>query len=233
MSIIDEGEQWLVSVALKKAVVSIVQVTVAWLLAHGAVEWLAANGAEGMTATTLTNLLTAVLTGGFKVGRNFLKVKFGIQWLLVPICAVLMTGSAQAFNPITDVQDNLKWTLGEEALLGTAYKIGGSGSFNIGQRGDSVMFGIFDYRFIKQSYGAISNPQNGEKVGDGLKTGLMLNYFLNWFKSPQTPAMALLSNVNIGPSITFPLFSEPKPLKYPSIWLEANYRFGPSATPAK
>lgn len=138
----------------------------------------------------------------------------------------LLKTNALAFNPLTDVQDNLRWTLGEQAALGTAYKIGGSGETKIGQRGDSVMFGIFDYRFIKESYGAISDPQNGNKIGDGLKTGLMLNYFLGWFKSPQTPAMQLLNNINIGPTITIPLLTDPQPLKHPSVWLEANYQFG-------
>ena len=88
------------------------------------------------------------------------------------------------------------------------------------------MIGIFDYRFTKVSYGAISDPNNGEKIGDGLKVGLMLNYFLGWFKSPQTPAMQVAQNVNIGPAVTIPLFTEPQPLKFPSIWIEANYRFG-------
>lgn len=148
--------------------------------------------------------------------------------LLVVLTISLMSPiwSAYAWNPVRDVQDNLKWTLGEEASIGTAYKIGGSGPVDIGQRGDSAMLGIFDYRFVKMSYGAITDPQSGSKVGDGLKVGLMLNYFLNWFKSPQTPAMQLLSNVNVGPTITVPLLTESKPLKYPSVWIEANYRFG-------
>lgn len=133
---------------------------------------------------------------------------------------------AMAFNPVTDVQDNLKWTLGDQAAMGTAYKIGGSGEVKVGQRGDSVMFGIFDYRFIKESYGAIKNPNDGSKIGDGLKTGFMLNYFLGWFKSPQTPAMQLLNNINIGPTITIPLFSDSKPFQHPSVWLEANFQFG-------
>jgi hypothetical protein len=142
------------------------------------------------------------------------------------LALLLICGNAFAFNPVTDIQDNLKWTLGEQAMLGTAYKIGGSGDFKIGDRGDSAMFGIFDYRFTKISYGVITNPQNGEKVGDGLKGGLMLNYFLGWFKSPQTPAMQLLNNINIGPTVTIPLLSDPQPLKHPSVWIEANYQFG-------
>jgi hypothetical protein len=147
---------------------------------------------------------------------------------LLIITSLCLIGNSVSYcwNPITDIQEQLKWTLGEEAALGTAYKIGGSGDVKIGQRGDSAMLGIFDYRFVKVSYGAISNPQNNEKIGDGFKTGLMLNYFLGWFKSPQTPAMQLLQNVNIGPAVTIPLFSDPQPLKHPSVWLECNYKFG-------
>lgn len=95
------------------------------------------------------------------------------------------------------------------------------------------MLGIFDYRFLKMSYGAISDPDNGEKIGDGLKTGLMLNYFLGWFKSPQTPAMQLLQNVNIGPAISVPLLTGSKPFKYPSIWVEVNYKFSGMPTTGK
>lgn len=144
----------------------------------------------------------------------------------------LLPVAAAAWNPITDVQQNLVWTLGEEAALGTAYKIAGSGPIAIGKRGDSAMLGIFDYRFIKLSYGAISDPDNGSKIGDGLKTGLMLNYFLGWFKSPQTPAMQMLQNINIGPALSFPLLTESRPLKYPSIWVECNYKFGGNKTVA-
>lgn len=149
------------------------------------------------------------------------------MWIIVvAVIAVLGVLNAHAFNPITDVQQNLTWTLGEQAELGTAYKIAGSGDFKIGNRGDSAMFGIADYRFLKFSYGAIANPDNGEKIGDGFKTGLMLNYFLGWFKSPQTPAMQVLQNINIGPTVTIPLLSNSTPLKYPSVWIEANYQFG-------
>lgn len=156
-------------------------------------------------------------------------MKLRMPLFIIIVAAIAILGVIQssfAFNPVTDVQENLKWTLGEQAALGTACKIGGSGSVDIGKRADSVMFGIFDYRFVKMSYGAITDPSNGEKVGDGLKGGLMLNYFLGWFKSPQTPAMQLLNNINIGPTITIPLLTDSQPLKHPSIWIEANYMFG-------
>lgn len=151
--------------------------------------------------------------------------------LLVGILMIYPLRPAAAFNPILDIQDKLVWTLGEEAALGTAYKIAGSGDVKIGQRGDSAMFGIFDYRFIKESYGIIKNTEDGSKLGDGLKTGLKLNYFLGWFKSPQTPAMQLLNNINIGPTITIPVLTDPQPFKHPSVWIEANYQFGGNKTP--
>lgn len=135
---------------------------------------------------------------------------------------------AMAWNPIRDVQENLKWTLGEQAALGTAYKLAGGGEYENGKRGDSAMFGIFDYRFLKTSYGAISNPENGSKIGDGIKAGLKLNYFLGWFKSPQTPVMALLNNINIGPTYTVPLLTSPR---NGILWLEANYSFEKAIIP--
>jgi hypothetical protein len=147
---------------------------------------------------------------------------------LLLLAGLLLIGPrwAMAFNPVTDVQDKLIWTLGEQASIGTAYKLAGGGPIGNGQRGDSIMFGIFDYRFLKESYGAISDPQNGQKVGDGLKTGLQLNYFLGWFKSPQTDAMKLLNNINIGPVYTVPLLTGPAPFKGGAFWLECNYQFG-------
>jgi len=155
-------------------------------------------------------------------------MKMRMPWFIIFLALMASIFGAEkafAWNPILDIQQNLIWTLGEEAQLGTAYKIGGSGPVAIGQRGDSAMLGIFDYRFLKFSYGAISNPQDGSKIGDGLKTGLMLNYFLGWFKSPQTPAMQMLNNINIGPTVSIPLLTDPHPLKYPSVWIEANYEF--------
>jgi hypothetical protein len=133
---------------------------------------------------------------------------------------------AHAFSPITDVQDNLKWTAGEQALVGTAYKVAGSGPVERGHRGDSLSLGIFDYRFIKESYTVINDPASGGRLGDGLKTGLQLNYFLGWFKSPQTTTMQMLNNVNIGPVITVPLLSTSKPFQAVDVWLEANWQFG-------
>jgi hypothetical protein len=156
-------------------------------------------------------------------------VTFRILWFIVAVAAILVLGFAgigHAFNPILDIQTELKWTLGEEAEVGTAYKIAGAGPIPNGQRGDSVMFGIYDYRFLKESYGIISDPQNGERFGDGLKTGLKLNYFLGWFKSPETPAMIFLNKINIGPVYTVPILSTTKPFQGGTLWVEANLQFG-------
>jgi hypothetical protein len=150
---------------------------------------------------------------------------------LIGVFALYPLRPAAAWNPIRDVQEKLVWTLGEQASLGTAYKIAGGGNLENGKRGDSAMFGIFDYRFLKASYGAISDPANGSKIGDGLKAGLKLNYFLGWFKSPQTPVMAFLNNINVGPTYTVPLLSSPRS---GILWVEANYSFekAPALVPA-
>lgn len=148
-------------------------------------------------------------------------------WQMAAIfLALTVTQNVHAFNPITDVQENLRWTIGEQAQLGTAYKIAGNGPVDTGHRGDSVTLGIFDYRFFKEGYTVINDPASGGHLGDGLKTGLQLNYFLGWFKSPQTPAMQLLNNINIGPVVTVPLFSESKPFQAIDLWIEGNWQFG-------
>jgi hypothetical protein len=93
------------------------------------------------------------------------------------------------------------------------------------------MFGIFDYRFIEESYGAIYDPSGGGRLGDGLKTGFKLNYFLGWFKNPSTPLMKALQNINVGPLLTVPVLSSPHPFNAIDLWVEANYRFGSSPAP--
>lgn len=63
---------WLWSIALKKGVSRVVQLTVAWLAAQGL-------GQFGITIEV--EKLTAGLFGALEVFRNWLKVKKGIKWL--------------------------------------------------------------------------------------------------------------------------------------------------------
>lgn len=80
MDFVLSAEEWFASVALKKATVKVVQLTVAWIISKGAIVFLGHYGAQ-VDATTLQNILTAALTGTFEVIRNFVKMRFGLAWL--------------------------------------------------------------------------------------------------------------------------------------------------------
>ena len=80
MGIESTAETWLASVALRKVAVHVVNIAVAWLLAHGACAFLAQYGIP-IDPTTLQNGLTAMFTAGIKFIRDFLSVKMGWPWL--------------------------------------------------------------------------------------------------------------------------------------------------------
>lgn len=67
-------KDWLVSVALTKAVKRIVQLTVAYVTSLQLQKY-------GLDLTVNPEALTAAIYGGFEVARNYLKVKFNLGFL--------------------------------------------------------------------------------------------------------------------------------------------------------
>jgi len=65
-------KQWLFSVALKKVVVRVVAVVVAWLAGHNLDQY-------GVTLNP--DQLSLAIFAGIEFVRNYLKVKFGWSWL--------------------------------------------------------------------------------------------------------------------------------------------------------
>lgn len=152
-----------------------------------------------------------------------------ILWILG-----LLPVAAAAWNPITDVRDNVQWTFGKTAEVGTAIKLAGGTDMEVGTTATSMLAGIFDYRWISFSYGGTRVNKNAENFTDTAKVGLQLTKFFDWFKNPTTPEMAFMRNLNIGPSFSMPIWDTPR---VGTVFLDVNYRFGPSgpvapATPA-
>jgi hypothetical protein len=132
---------------------------------------------------------------------------------------------AFAWNPVTDVRENVKWTFGKAAEIGTAVKLAGPGELKAGQTATSVLAGVADYRWFSFSIGGTRVNQNDANFTDTAKIGLRLNSFFDWFTNPVTPEMAFLKNLNVGPSYAMSMFSEPH---VGTLFLDINYRFGGS-----
>jgi hypothetical protein len=151
-----------------------------------------------------------------------------IALAVIALCAGIQM--AFAWNPLTDVRDNLIWTFGKTADAGIAVKVAGAGDLEPGDTATSALAGIADYRFLTISYGGIRVNKNDAKVTDTFKTGLRLTSFFDLFKNPPTQEMSFMKNINIGPAISVPIISRTHPV---TLFLEANYQFGgtPIVTP--
>ena len=143
--------------------------------------------------------------------------------VLAFMALVYGTERAFAWNPITDVRDNLIWTFGQKAEAGIAVKLAGAGDLEPGDTATSALAGIADYRFLSFSYGGIVVNKNDAKPTDTFKIGFRLTSFFDLFKNPPTPQMTFLRDVNIGPALSCPVISRTHPV---TLFLEANYAFG-------
>ena len=78
MGIGDVLKEWLISVALKKAIKKIILVGVAWI----ATQQLTKYGVNvSIDPDTLEKVLFAGSVGGLEIARNFIKTKTGLGWL--------------------------------------------------------------------------------------------------------------------------------------------------------
>lgn len=151
--------------------------------------------------------------------------------MLKRIIVVMFVSSAcWAWNPVTDLRENVVWTFGKTAEMGTAMKIAGAGDLKSTELANSALMGIADYRFLTLSYGGTIIDRDGTQFTDTAKIGFRLNKFFDWFKNPITPEMEFLRNINIGPSFAMPLFTEPHA---GALFVDFNYRFGSAGSVAK
>lgn len=146
--------------------------------------------------------------------------------LLVAVFLMWPNRPVFAWNPVTDLRENVIWTFGKAADIGTAVKLTGSDTqMKDGETATSMLAGIADYRFLTLSYGGTQTNKAGTTMTDTMKVGLRLTSFFDLFTHPTTPEMAWMKNINVGPSLSLPLFSTPR---VGILLLDANYRFGGS-----
>lgn len=76
-NMLENVKTWLFSVALKKATSNIVKVAAAWIMSSAILSIAKQYGVEiNIDKATLEAAMTAFITGGIEMLRNYLKVKF-------------------------------------------------------------------------------------------------------------------------------------------------------------
>lgn len=75
-------QEWVFNIALKKGVKTLASVVVAWVTSVAITSILQGYGINvQVDKATLEAGMTALLTGGIEMLRNFLKTKYGIKFL--------------------------------------------------------------------------------------------------------------------------------------------------------
>ncbi len=133
--------------------------------------------------------------------------------LIFTLCWVV--GSpAQAFNLITDIEQQTTFPIGQAASAGTAVNL------KNGNLSASALAELSNYRMFSAWYGGtMLNPSDG-KMTDTAKIGLNVGYFLTGFVN-QPPL--ILRNLVVGPSVAMSLISTPRVATY---LFDFNFRFG-------
>ena len=80
MGLSDVVQEWLFSVALKKGVISLVKVVIAFVTSVKVAPILSQLGIS-IDQTVLVGGLTSILTGLLTMAKNWLKMKYNITWL--------------------------------------------------------------------------------------------------------------------------------------------------------
>lgn len=142
-------------------------------------------------------------------------------WILVVVAIgiIAMIQPAHAWNPVTDVRDNVVWKFGQSAQAGSGYDFAGK------HWDTSALAEIAEYRFLSLSYGATWLDANSNKATDTIKIGFLSSFFFSMFTNKPTPEMAWMMNLNVGPSIACPVFSGSTGHKGVFLF-DINYKFG-------
>lgn len=154
-------------------------------------------------------------------------MKFRFFWFLIAVVGMVAIWGAErafAFNPITDIRDNVVWTFGQSAQAGEGY------DFSAKKWDTSALAEIAEYRFLSLSYGATFLDANTQTPTDTIKMGFLSSFFFKMFTHQPTPQMQWMENLNVGPSFAIPVFSGQTGHKGVFL-LDINYRFsGPTAS---
>lgn len=129
--------------------------------------------------------------------------------------ALFLTSSVWAYNPITDIEQNTTFPIGQAASAGTAVNL------KNGSLAASALAELVNYRMFSGWYGGTFINST---MTDTAKVGLNLGYFLAGFANKPP---AILMNLVVGPSIATSLISTPRVVNY---FLDCNYRFGGTTT---
>lgn len=139
---------------------------------------------------------------------------------LLLLCAM----NAQAFNLLTDLDNQVNWDVGKAAAGGTSLVLRNVDAYNAkaGQYVGSALAEISDYRFLSLWGGGTFIPQadGSLKALDTVKLGFNLVYI---FKNMVNQPPAILSNLVIGPGLATSLVSTPH-VFVPTV--DVNYKFG-------
>ena len=147
-----------------------------------------------------------------------------MRLIKVAVVLTLLSGSALAFNPLTDIRDNLTWTFGQAAQAGEGF------DFAAGKWRTSALAEVAEYRMFAFSYGATFFSERNPQATDTFKVGLLSNFFFKMFTNKPTPEMQWMESLNVGPAYAIPVFSGETGHKGVFL-LDFNYRFGGTVTP--
>jgi hypothetical protein len=147
-----------------------------------------------------------------------MKNKLGRLIGVFALLSIIGARWACAFNVVTDVQQNVKWTFGQTAQAGEGY------NFSTKTWDASALAEIAEYRFLSFSYGGTQVQAGSSQATDTFKLGLLSNFFFNWFTNKPPSTMAWMENLNIGPSFAIPVFTGTTGHKG-TFLLNMNYRF--------
>lgn len=139
--------------------------------------------------------------------------------VLAVMLAVAGIQKAFAWNPITDIRDNVVWKFGQAATAGSGY------DFSAKKWDTSALAEVAEYRFLSLSYGATFLDSGSNQATDTIKLGFLSSFFFKLFANQPTPEMAWMLNLNIGPSYAIPVFSGGTGHKGVFL-LDCNYKFG-------
>lgn len=138
------------------------------------------------------------------------------------VLLMLLAFPAYAYNPITDIEQNTTFPIGQAASAGTAVNL------RTGETSTSMLAEIAVYRnMLALSYGGTRVNKADANFTDTAKVGLNLSWVFSKFTN-QLPAQAqFLKNLNVGPSFAINLIGGPRK-GVP--FMDINYVFGNGGT---
>jgi len=216
-------KEWFLETIIKRAIPRAVAGAIGLLASKGVIAYLASKGVVIDTAKFQSEMTILALAGADVALRHLKQgaakiAGSGTSVGVLMVGLLMLAQPAHAWNPITDVRDNVVWTFGQSAQAGQGY------DFAAKKWDTSALAEIAQYRFLSFSYGATFLDSDSTKATDTIKVGFLSSFFFKLFTNPTTPQMEWMKNLNIGPSYSLPVFSGSTGHKG-VVLLDINYRF--------